>query len=147
MLRFISWIIGAPKVLLNLALSAVAGITLGIGLSFFMEYLDRSVKTIDDVEQVLELPVLGIIPKGIRLLTNISEDSADAEAYRILSTNVEFRGNNTATRTRYVTWQSHFTAAGQRALIVDADLRQPSQHQLLDLDNRVGLKRLPLRLR
>ena len=57
--------------MLNLLLGAFAGITLGVGLAFFVEYLDTSVKTMDDVEKVLELPVLGIIPKGTRLLTNI----------------------------------------------------------------------------
>jgi succinoglycan biosynthesis transport protein ExoP len=142
-----------PKVRPNLLLAAFAGITLGIGLAFFVEYLDTSVKTMDDVEKVLELPVLGIIPKGIRLLTNIGEDCADAEAYRILSTNLEFRGNNVVARTIGVVSGGAsegkstttlnlaitFAAAGQRALIVDADMRQPSQHQLLDLDNRVGL--------
>ena len=142
-----------PKVLLNLLLGAFAGITLGIGLAFFVEYLDTSVKTMDDVEKVLELPVLGIIPKGIRLLTNIDEDSPDAEAYRILSTNLEFSGNNVVARTIGVVSGGvsegkstttlnlaiTFAAAGQRALIVDADMRQPSQHQMLDLDNRIGL--------
>ena len=121
--------------------------------SILLEYLDTSVKTMDDVEKVLELPVLGIIPKGTRLLTNIDEDSADAEAYQILSTNLEFRGNNVVARTISVVSGGvsegkstttlnlaiTFAAAGQRALIVDADMRQPSQHQLLGLDNRIGL--------
>jgi capsular exopolysaccharide synthesis family protein len=142
-----------PKVVLILILSAFAGIALGIGLAFFVEYLDRSVKTIHDVEKVFELPALGIVPKGTGLLTNIDEDTADAEAYRILATNLEFRGNNAATRTIGVvsggasegkstttcSLAITFAAAGQRTLVVDADLRQPSQHQLLDLDNRVGL--------
>jgi polysaccharide biosynthesis transport protein len=142
-----------PKIVLNLILGAFAGILLGVGLAFFLEYLDTSVKTMADVEKVLELPVLGIIPKGTRLLTNIGEDSADAEAYRILSTNLEFRGNNVVARTISVVSGGAsegkstttcnlgitFAAAGQRALIVDADLRRPSQHQLLELDNRIGL--------
>jgi polysaccharide biosynthesis transport protein len=142
-----------PKVLLNLLLGASAGIALGIGLAFFVEYLDTSVKTMDDVENVLELQVLGIIPKGIRLLTNVDEDSADAEAYRILGTNLEFRGNNVVARTISVVSGGPsegksttacnlaitFAAAGQRALIVDADMRRPSQHRLLDQDNRIGL--------
>jgi capsular exopolysaccharide synthesis family protein len=142
-----------PKVVLVLILSAFAGITLGIGLAFFVEYLDRSVKTIHDVEKALELPVLGIIPKGTRLLTNIDEDTADAEAYRILATNLEFRGNNVVPRTIGVVSGGAsegkstttcnlaitFAAAGQRLLVVDADMRRPSQHQLLDLENRVGL--------
>jgi succinoglycan biosynthesis transport protein ExoP len=142
-----------PKVLLNLMLAGCAGIALGIGLAFFLEYLDTSVKTMDGVEKVLELPVLGLIPKGTRLLTNLGEDSADAEAYRILSTNLEFSGNNVVARTISVVSGGPsegkstttcnlaitFAAAGQRALIVDADMRRPSQHQLLGLDNRIGL--------
>ena len=142
-----------PKVMLNLLLSAIAGITLGIGMAFFVEYLDTSVKTMEEVEKFLELPVLGIIPRGTRLLTNIEEDSADAEAYRVLSTSLELRGNKVVARTISVVSGGAgegkstttlnlaitFAAAGQRALIVDADMRQPSQHQLLDLDNRIGL--------
>jgi capsular exopolysaccharide synthesis family protein len=142
-----------PKVLLNLVLSAFVGVALGIGLAFFVEYLDTSVKTMDGVEQVLELPILGIIPKGTRLLSNISEDSVDAEAYRILGTNLEFRWNNAGARTIAVVSGGAsegksttacnlaitFAAAGQRTLIVDADMRRPSQHQLLDLDNQIGL--------
>jgi capsular exopolysaccharide synthesis family protein len=142
-----------PKVLLNLLLGAIAGLTFGIGLAVFVEHLDTSVKTMDDVEKVLELPVLGIIPKGTRLLTNISEDSADAEAYRILSTNLEFCGNNPSARmisvvsggasegksTTVCNLAITFALAGQRVLIVDADMRRPSQHELLDSDNRIGL--------
>jgi polysaccharide biosynthesis transport protein len=142
-----------PRIVLNLVLSACAGMILGVGLAFFLEYLDTSVKTMVEVEKVLELPVLAIIPKGTRLLTNIDEDSADAEAYRILSTNLQFRGNNVVARTIGVVSGGAsegksttscnlaitFAAAGQRVLIVDADLRRPSQHQFLELDNRMGL--------
>ncbi len=141
-----------PKVFLNLLLSALAGLALGIGLAFFVEYLDTSVKTMDEVEKLLGLPVLGIIPKGTRLLNDIGEDSADAEAYRILSTNLEFRGNKTARAISVVSGGAAegkstttfnlaltFAGAGQRTLIVDADMRRPSQHQLLHLDNRTGL--------
>jgi polysaccharide biosynthesis transport protein len=142
-----------PKVMLNLALGAIAGVMLGIGLAVFVEYLDTSVKTMGDIEKILELPVLGIIPKGIRMLTNISEDSADAEAYRILSTNLELRGDNSGSRTISVlsggpsegkstttcNLAVTFAAAGHRVLVVDADLRQSSQHEMLDSSNRIGL--------
>ena len=143
-----------PKVMLNLLLSAIAGLALGIGLAFFVEYLDTSVKTMDDVEKVLGLPVLGIIPKGTQACSPTSAKTPpDAEAYRILSTNLEFRGNKMVARTISVVSGGAsegkstttcnlaitFAAAGQRALIVDADMRRPSQHKMLDLDNRIGL--------
>ena len=79
-----------PKILLNLSLGAVAGLVLGVAFAFFLEYLDTSVKTMDEVEKLLDLPVLAVIPKGIHILPQMSEDSSDAEAYRILKTNVDF---------------------------------------------------------
>ncbi|MEO7725023.1 MAG: hypothetical protein ABIU29_10140, partial [Chthoniobacterales bacterium] len=57
-----------PRVALNMALGALVGLVLGIGLAFFIEYLDTSVKTMDDVEALLGVPVLAIIPQNIGLL-------------------------------------------------------------------------------
>ena len=79
-----------PRVALNMALGALVGLVLGIGLAFFIEYLDTSVKTMDDVETLLGVPVLAIIPQNIGLLAREGGDSPDAEAYRILRTNIEF---------------------------------------------------------
>jgi len=51
-----------PRVLLNLALGVVLGLGLGVGLAFFQEYLDDTLKTPDEVEQLVRLPALGVIP-------------------------------------------------------------------------------------
>jgi capsular exopolysaccharide synthesis family protein len=51
-----------PRVVLNLALGLIAGLGLGIGLAFFQEYLDNTLKTPDEVENLLRLPSLGVIP-------------------------------------------------------------------------------------
>ena len=51
-----------PRKLLNLALALMVGLTLGIGLAFFQEYLDNTLKTPDDVQRYLRVPVLGVIP-------------------------------------------------------------------------------------
>ena len=144
-----------PKVFLNMAIGAVAGLMLGIGLAFFVEYLDTSVKTMDDIETFLNLPVLGVIPKGIRMLSEVAEDTPDAEAYRLLSTNIEFHWDKNGTRARILSvvsgaagegksttvcnLGSTFAAVGQRVLIVDADMRRPSQHKLLSVNSRIGL--------
>ncbi|KOO50436.1 YveK family protein [Priestia koreensis] len=50
-----------PKPLLNIAIALVVGVMLGVGLAFLLEYLDNTIKTEQDVEQVLGLPVLGVI--------------------------------------------------------------------------------------
>lgn len=51
-----------PRILLNILLSVVVGLTLGAGLCFFLEYMDKTVRTSDDVARYLRLPVLGVIP-------------------------------------------------------------------------------------
>lgn len=52
-----------PRVMLNLALGLILGLGLGVGLAFFQEYLDKTLKSSDDVERLLRLPSLGILPK------------------------------------------------------------------------------------
>lgn len=51
-----------PKKLLNIVVAFVLGLMVGVGIAFFIEYLDNTIKTPDDVEKYLELPVLAVIP-------------------------------------------------------------------------------------
>jgi succinoglycan biosynthesis transport protein ExoP len=142
-----------PRVGLNLMLGGLVGLVVGLGLAFFIEYLDTSVKTMEDVESLLGLPVLAIIPKNIHLLHKDQGDSPDAEAYRILRTNIEFNrkspqantislvsggpGEGKSTTIANLAFIS--AQGGYSTLIVDADLRRPVQHEVFDLDNSVGL--------
>ncbi len=52
-----------PRIFLNLALGLALGLGLGVGLAFFQEYLDKTLKSSDDVEHLLRLPSLGMLPK------------------------------------------------------------------------------------
>lgn len=53
----------SPNVLLNIAIAGVLGLMLGVFLAFLLEFLDNTIKTPEDVEKYLNLPVLGSIPK------------------------------------------------------------------------------------
>ncbi len=142
-----------PNVPVYMALAMIVGLILGIGLAFFIEYLDTSVKTLEDVEKLLNIPVLAVIPKGINLLYREKGDTADAEAYRILRTNIEFNRKNPDANTftlisggpgegkSTTLFNLACTCArgGYNVLVVDADLRRPSQHRLFEVDNSVGL--------
>jgi succinoglycan biosynthesis transport protein ExoP len=142
-----------PRVVLNLALGALVGLMIGLGLAFFIEYLDTSVKTMEDVENLLGLPVLAIIPKNIRLLHREAGDTPDAEAYRILRTNIEFNRKNPEANTISLVSGGPgegksttianlaFVCAqgGYSTLIVDADLRRPVQHEFFGVSNTAGL--------
>ena len=142
-----------PKILFNLLLGSVAGLVLGVAVAFFLEYLDTSVKTTDEVQKLVGLPVLAVIPKGIYISPQISEDSPDTESFRILKTNVDFARQKVAASTMSVVsggpsegkstavcnLGTAYAASGQQTLIIDCDLRRPAQHELFALDNRVGL--------
>ncbi len=142
-----------PKVALNLGLGAVVGLFLGFGLAFFLEYLDTSVKSLDDVEHYLGAPVLAVIPKNVPLLPQAPGENVDAEAYRILRTNLEFnRKDPTANCFNVVSGtagegKSTTTAnlafvcaqAGYNTLIIDGDMRRPRMHTIFGVDNSRGL--------
>jgi hypothetical protein len=79
-----------PNKTLNITLGLIFGLIVGIGLAFFIEYLDTSVKTIDDVERAFQAPVLGVIPQNVGYLIDEGPESRYAEAYRVLRTNILF---------------------------------------------------------
>ena len=143
----------SPRVTLNMAIGVLLGLIVGVGLAFFIEYLDTSVKTMDDVETMLGVPVLAIVPKNIKLLHKQPTDVPDAEAYRILRTNIEFNRKSADANTISMVsggpgegksttlCNLAFTCAqgGYSVLIVDADLRRPTQHKLFEVNNSIGL--------
>jgi capsular exopolysaccharide synthesis family protein len=142
-----------PRVPIYMLVAAVVGILVGCALAFFIEYLDTSVKTLDDAERFLQSPVLAVIPKDVSILIKTPGDTADAEAYRILRANVEFnkpsRDANTFTLISGGPGEGKSTTlnnlaytcakGGYNVLVVDADLRRPTQHTFFDVENNVGL--------
>ncbi len=142
-----------PRVWLNMALGIFFGGVLGLGVAFFIEYLDTSVKTMEDIEKYFGLPVLAVIPKGTGVLMDLPHDTPDAEPYRILRTNIEFNrrqananvmtlvsgGPGEGKSTTLVNLAFTFAQSGMRTLIVDADLRRPRQHAIFGVNNGRGL--------
>lgn len=50
-----------PNKMLNIAIAAVIGLMIGVGLAFLLEYLDTTVKTESDVEELIDLPIIGLV--------------------------------------------------------------------------------------
>jgi capsular exopolysaccharide synthesis family protein len=142
-----------PNKIFNIGLGVLIGLAMGIGLAFFIEYLDTSVKTIDDVERALQAPVLGVIPQNVGYLINEGPDSPHAEAYRVLRTNILFSlkdpklntitvvsaGAGEGKSTTIFNLATVFAQNGSRVLVVDSDLRRPSIHKILKVSNSIGL--------
>ena len=149
----------SPNLFLNILLSLFLGLGSGVGLAYFIEYLDTSVKTVDDVERYFGVPVLGVIPQKVRPLMEEGPDSPNAEAYRVLKTNMQF-ANKGVTGGAYAVVSGGagegksttlFNLAyicaqmGEKVLIVDSDLRRPTQHKILGMSNRFGLTNVLMR--
>jgi polysaccharide biosynthesis transport protein len=142
-----------PNKPLNIALGIIIGLVVGVGLAFFIEYLDTSVKTIDDVERSLQCPVLGVIPQNVGLLVEEGTESPHAEAYRVLRTNLLFSrkddklntvavvsaGAGEGKSTTVFNLAAVFAQSGQRTLVVDSDLRRPTLHKMMHVTNNLGL--------
>jgi capsular exopolysaccharide synthesis family protein len=142
-----------PNKTLNIVLGVVIGLIMGVGLAFFIEYLDTSVKTIDEVERAFQSPVLGVIPQNVGYLVDEGLESPHAEAYRVLRTNILFSRKDEKLNTvvvvsagagegksiTVVNLATVFAQAGQRILVVDSDLRRPTLHKQLHVSNNIGL--------
>ena len=149
----------SPNLFINVLISIFAGLGAGIGLAYFIEYLDTSVKTVEDIENKLDLKVIGLIPQKVRPLIEEGPDSENAEAYRVLKTNLDFSSNHlnggaysvisagagegkstTIFNLAYISAQQ-----GLKVLLMDGDLRRPVQHIILGMSNRFGLTNVLLR--
>jgi capsular exopolysaccharide synthesis family protein len=142
-----------PNKTLNIILGVIIGLVMGVGLAFFIEYLDTSVKTIDEVERAFQAPVLGVIPQNVTCLIDEGPESPHAEAYRVLRTNILFSRKDEKLNTivvvsagagegksmTTVNLATVFAQANQRILVVDSDLRRPTLHKALHLTNNLGL--------
>ena len=143
----------SPNYRLNLIVGAVLGIILGMVVAFISNYFDTSIKSLEDAERMLGLPVLGVIPQDAGLLILQGGDSPDAEAYRILRTNIELKREvarattiavvsanagegktTTLSNLAYV-----FAQAGYSTLMIDADLRRPRLARYAELESDSGL--------
>ncbi len=145
----------SPKKALNIAVSVAAGLFVGIGVAFLIEYLDTSVKTMADAETLLGLPVLTVIPNkgGPMPLIQDAGRQPHAEGYRILRAKLDLKvqngigpsltmlsgGPGEGKSTTIYNLAVVCAQAGQSVILVDCDLRRPTLHDLLGASNERGL--------
>lgn len=157
-----------PRPALVAALSMLLGLLGGVGLAYLAEMLDNTLKQEEDIEGVLQLPFLGLVP-SVALANVKAEDrtadherdlfaarntrSPQAEAFRAIRTNLLFMSTTRKIRRVMVTSAapqegksmttigigSAMAAAGNRVLIIDADMRRPRQHRAMGVANETGL--------
>jgi capsular exopolysaccharide synthesis family protein len=152
----------SPNIPRNVVVGGLVGLLAGLALVFALDRLDDSVASKEECERVTGLPTLGLIPRarsgGAKdgdsdLVTLTAPTSAAAEAYRSLRTSVRFLGVDQPVRTILVTSPSAsegkttlavnlgvvLAQAGERVLLVSADLRRPRLHDVFAIHPQPGL--------
>ena len=142
-----------PNWLLNLFLAIFGGILLGVGAAFMVEFFDTSFRSIEDMERILQLPILGVISRKLILLEKNNFSSFEAEPYRVIQTNMELAregkkggvlvvqsaGPGEGKSTTLYNLAVAMALTGQKVLVIDSDLRRPTQHHLFKAPKTPGL--------
>ncbi len=150
----------SPNKPLNLALGFLGGLALGTAFAFFVAYIDDRVKSSFDIESVVGLPLLGIIPEIKRMeqpekaqivinnqdkqvvesfLTlhsslRLKDESKRAQAILVTST-IPGEGKSFTTTNLALTFAAH----GEKVAVVDCDLRKPNIHKSFRIENLKGV--------
>jgi len=152
----------SPRPLQTAALAGAVGFMGAAGIAFLIEYLDDTIKTPEDVKDILGLPVIGLVST---MNTNSKEDEKEGvyvanhprspitEAFRSLRTALEFYSVDQPLKLLLVTSPGPeegkttivtnlaiiLAKSNKKVLILDADMRRPNVHNQLNLSNRIGL--------
>ena len=150
----------SPNVPLNLGLGLVGGLGLGLAFAFFVAFIDDRVKSSFDIEGVVGLPLIGIIPQIKRMeqpdKAQIVINNADrqvAEAFLTLHSSMRLKDESKNAKCILITstipgegksftttnLALTFAAHGERVLIIDCDLRKPNIHKSFRVENTKGV--------
>lgn len=147
----------SPAVAINLALGAILGMAIGVGVSILRTRLDNRVRTPRDAEQITHAPSIGAIAFDAKarerpLIVHADPLSPRAESFRALRTNLQFldmggrasfvvtssipsEGKSTTT----INLAIALADAGKRVALLDTDLRKPKVAEYLSIEGGAGL--------
>ena len=150
----------SPRTVLNVALGAVAGLLVALGMAALLEYLDQGLKTAEDVRRRLGIPCLGVVPRypggGRRGGHRQVQILGAKEAYRRLRANLLFASPDAELRTIVVTSARSgegktqtaanlaiaLAGADKHILLIDGDMRRPDLHRMFSKPLQGGMSEM-----
>ncbi len=159
----------SPNMKLNLTMGLMAGLILAVGVAFFLEFIDDSLKSTEEVERYIKKPIYGIIPRiseqrlledddGPRsatrnLVTKHSPKSPISESFRTLRTNIHYAqpdktasqilitsaGPSEGKSTVVSNLALTIANTGKKTILIDCDLRKPNIHNFFELSRDPGI--------
>lgn len=147
-----------PSWALNLTFALLFGGVFSIGVAVMLEYFDTSFRTVADVETRLRLPVLGVIPHARDPFDRGGGDPGELEPFRVLHTNLKLTlksgqpqalvifsaGPGEGKSTTLHRLARLMGQGGERVVLIDSDLRRPTQHRLAGRSREPGLSEVLL---
>jgi capsular exopolysaccharide synthesis family protein len=162
----------SPRMRLNVVIGVMLALLLAVGLALLLEYLDRTVKSAEDIEAAVGAPFLGVIPVVEEVSNATTEEamrdrdlfvfknptSRAAECCRSIRTNILFSSADRRMRTLTISSPrpregkttttiylgTTMAQSGQKVLLIDTDLRRPRLHKSLGISRQRGLTNLIL---
>ena len=147
----------SPKTVRIMLIALLLGIVVAIAAALGLEILDARITTPEDFRERLEMPLIGIIPATDDPIEDLKNPrSPVSEAYSSTHANLKFTSAEGAPKilavsstragegktTTSIAIASIFARRGDRVVVIDGDLRRPSLHRRLDLDNSTGFSNL-----
>lgn len=150
----------SPNIPLNLALGLLGGLALGTAFAFFVAYIDDRVKSSFDIESVIGVPLVGIIPEIKRMeqpdkaqIVATNQDKQVVESFLTLHSSLRLKDESKRAQSILVTstipgegksftttnLALTFAAHGEKVIVVDCDLRKPNIHKSFRIENLKGV--------
>lgn len=147
----------SPNLNKNIFMGALAGFVIGVGLALVIDFANKKIIGEEDINRVIEVPVIGDIPRVHKKLNGLVSFSNDlspiSEYYRTLRTNIEYSSYDNKIKTILISSSvqgegkttvaanlaAAFANSSKKTLVIDCDLRNPSLHKIFRVGNGCGL--------
>ena len=147
-----------PKKLRNYIISIFLGLFWGLSAAFFVEYIDNTIKSVEDIKHIKSLNLIGVVPRtkhlnDMGLISSIDPNSHIVETFRTIRNGIRYSSLDKPLKTIAITSSVEsegksslasnisiaFRSEGRRVILVDMDMRKASIHHFFNVSNRSGV--------